>query len=316
MLSEVWRAWLAAAVLWGGLPVGALAIAMMTPLIPGTWRASLAGPLALTPRVWLVGALALAPVLFLPGLFYGWVAHPEGGGFRHVWLSPVFFSLRGVAWLGFLAFLARRMADGAPHVVTAVIGLLILVPVSTVMADDWLMSLDPDFASSGFGLYVLAIQINVALALAVAAASRADLTDRALDVIGAVLLVSLVIWIYLGFMQYFITWSGDLPGGVGWYLRRGGVWEPMVWAAIALKVGAGLPLIFNHIRRNPRVLGVFALVMAVGAVPEVGWLVLPAPGVVAGPLALSLYAVLVLVLGGLTFGLVQRGQAHAEEAMT
>jgi hypothetical protein len=308
MAGEVWRAGLAAAVLWAGLPVGALAIAMMTRLIPGTWRDSLVGPLALTPRVWLIAALAMAPVLFLPGLFYGWVSHPDGGGFRHVWLSPVFFSLRGLAWLGFLGFLAWRMADGKPRVITAVVGLLILVPVSTVMADDWMMSLDPAFASSGFGLYVLAIQINVALALAVAAASRTKVSERALDVIGAVLLVSLVIWIYLGFMQYFITWSGDLPGGVGWYLRRGGAWAPLVWAAIALKVGAGLPLIFNHVRRNPRVLGWLALIMGAGAVPELGWLVLPAPGIAAGPLALGPYAVLVLALGALTFGLVRRGR--------
>jgi hypothetical protein len=312
MAGEVWRAWLAAAVLWASLPVGALAMAMMTRLIPGTWRDSLAGPLALTPRVWLVAALAMAPVLLLPGLFYDWVSHPQGGGFRHVWLSPAFFSLRGVAWLGLLGFLAWRMSDGKARIVTSTLGLLILVPVSTVMADDWMMSLDPDFASSGFGLYVLSIQINAALALAVAAASRMGLSDRALDVIGGVLLVCLILWIYLGFMQYFIIWSGDLPGGVGWYLRRGQAWAPLVWAAIALKVGPGCLLIFNHVRRNPRFLCLLALAMAVGAVPEVGWLVLPAPGAAAGPVAPGLYALLVLALGGLTLGLIHGGRTRLE----
>ncbi len=287
----------------------------MTRLIPRTWRASLAwvpsGSRSAL-RVWLIAALAMAPVLFLPGLFYGWVSHPEGGAFRHVWLSPVFFSLRGLAWLGFLGFLAWRMADGKARIVTSTLGLLILVPVSTVMADDWMMSLDPDFASSGFGLYVLSIQITFALAVAVVAASRTRLSDRALDVLGGVLLVCLILWIYLGFMQYFIIWSGDLPGGVGWYLRRGGAWAPLVWTAIVLKVGPGCLLIFNHVRRNPRFLGLLALIMAIGAIPEVGWLVLPAPGIAAGPLALGLFATMVVVLSGLSFGLARRGRVRLE----
>jgi hypothetical protein len=311
MLSELWRAWLAAAVLWAGLPIGALAVAMMTRLIPGTWRDSLARPLTLTGRVLAVAALAMAPIVLAPSLFYDWVAHPAAAGFRHAWFSPVFFSLRGVAWFGFLTFLAWRMTDGRAHVVISVIGLLILVPVSTVMADDWAMSLDPGFASSGFGLYVLSIQITFALALAVAAATRAPLSQRALDVLGGVLFCSLVLWLYLGFMQYFITWSSDLQGGVAWYLRRGAGWAPLVWAAIVLKLAPGCLLIFSHLRRNPKALAWLAVVMAAGAVPETGWLILPAPGVEAGPVALGLFLLFAAVFAVLTFGLAVRWRRAA-----
>ena len=84
------------------------------------------------------------------------------------------------------------------------------------------MSLDPEFNSSGFGLTVLSIQTTVALAFwrrreprlglgqLRAAGPRRPPAHRPL------------LWAYLSFMQFVIIWSGDMPAGASWYLRRSG----------------------------------------------------------------------------------------------
>jgi hypothetical protein len=172
------------------------------------------------------------------------------------------------------------------------------------IAFDWLLSLDHGFASSGFGLYLLSVAILLALALAVAAGARHP-EPRVRDVLGGSLFTVAILWAYLGFMQYFITWSGDLPGGVHWYLRRGDGWGALAWLAIGLKTLGIAPLIFGHVRRSPKYLALCALLIAAASVPEIGWLALPAPGAPAGWGTLGLFLAASAALGLCGFGLVR-----------
>jgi hypothetical protein len=183
-----------------------------------------------------------------------------------------------------------------------------------LIAVDWLMSLDPDFASSGFGLYILSIQMSFALALAIAAVCcGADPAHR--DVLGGVLLTAVSLWAYLGFMQYLIIWSGDLKPGAAWYLRRAGAgWAVVGWLAVALRLAPGALLIFGHVRRNGRALAGIAACIAAGAVLEVAWLALPGAAPTAGAADLVLFAVAALGLGALTLGLYGLAPARREAA--
>jgi len=310
----VWRAWLAAAVLCASIPTGALTLSMMTRLIPGSWREGLAAPLAIAPGLLPLAILAMAPVLLAPGQIYTWAHHPQEGAFRAFYLAPPFFALRGMAWFAGLIVLALRLRPGREATVTSAIGLLVLVPASLAITTDWLMSLDRHFASSGYGLYVLSLQICLALALAVAAAVASGPAERVRDVLGGVLFCALALWAYLGFMQYFIIWSDDLPSTVAWYLRRGGAWSTLAWGAIVLK---GVPLALltvGHVRRAPRVLVTIALSVAVGSALEMGWLTLPAPGPAAGALDLFIFgastaALAVAALGVWVLARARRGAA-------
>ena len=302
--GAAWRAWLGAAVLLTCAPTGALAVIMMLRLIPGAWRDGLTEPLAAAPALLPPAALAMAPILALPGLVYAWVDHPGPGAFRAAWMAPGFFALRGVLWFVLLVVLAVRLGRDPRAERTATLGLIALVVAGLPIAFDWLLSLDHGFASSGFGLYLLSIAILLALALAVAAGAQAP-EPRVRDVLGGTLFTVAVIWAYLGFMQYFITWSGDLPGGVGWYLRRGGAWGALAWLAIGLKTLGFAPLIFGHVRRSPRALAACALLVAAGAVPEIAWLALPAPGPSAGWGTLVLFLAASAALGLCGFGLLR-----------
>jgi hypothetical protein len=313
MGGPAWRAWLGAAALLAALPTGSLTLVMMLRLIPGAWREGLSEPLAGVSVLLPPAALAMAPILAAPGLVYGWAADPGPGPFRGAWMTPGFFALRGVLWFGLLLVLAVRLGRDPKAVRTATIGLIAVVVAGLPIADDWLLSLDRGFDSSGFGLYVLAVQVLLALALAVAAAADAE-RPRVRDVMGGVLFTAAALWAYVGFMQFFITWSGDLPGGVDWHLRRGGAWATLAWAAIALKTAGFAPLIFGHVRRTPKYLRVCALLLAAGAVPEMAWLVLPAPVQPAGPAALGLFLAGAAALGACGFGLFRIAGRRRREA--
>lgn len=302
--GAAWRAWLAATVLLTCAPTGALAVTMMLRLIPGAWRDGLTEPLAVAPALLPPAALAMAPILALPGLVYGWPDDPGPGAFRAVWMTPGLFALRGVLWFGVLVALAVRLGRDPRAERTATLGLIAVVVFGLPIAFDWLLSLDHGFASSGFGLYLLALAILLALALAVAAGAQTP-EPRVRDVLGGTLFTVAVIWAYLGFMQYFITWSGDLPGGVAWYLRRGGPWGALAWLAIGLKTVGFTPLIFGHVRRSPKALAACALLVAAGAVPEIGWLALPAPGPPADWGTLGLFLAAGAALGLCGFGLLR-----------
>lgn len=302
--GAAWRAWLAAGVLLTCAPTGALAVTMMLRLIPGAWRDGLTEPLAAAPALLPPAALAMAPILAAPGLLYAWATDPGPGAFRAAWMTPGFFALRGVLWFALLAALAVRLARDPRAERTATLGLIALVVAGLPIAFDWLLSLDRGFASSGFGLYLLSIAVLFALALAVAAGAW-NPAPRARDVLGGTLFTAGILWAYLGFMQYFITWSGDLPGGVHWYLRRGGAWGALAWLAIGLKTLGIAPLIFGHVRRSPTLLAVCALLIAAGAVPEIGWLALPAPGAPAGWGTLLLFLAASAALGLCGFGLLR-----------
>ena len=312
--AAAWRAWLAAAVLCASVPAGALALAMMTRLIPGSWREGLAAPLAIAPGLLPLAALAMAPILLAPGQLYAWVQHPGAGAFRVAYLTPAFFALRGVAWFAGLVWLALRLRPGREATVTSVVGLLVLVPASLAITTDWLMSLDPDFASAGYGLYVLSLQIGLALALAIAGSVTSDTAERTRDVLGGVLFCVLALWAYLGFMQYFIIWSDDLPPTVSWHLRRGGAWSGLVWAAMVLKGGPAAALVVDHLRRDPRALVAIALSIAAGSVLELAWLVLPAPGPEANALTLFLFAASASALTAAALGLCLIARARREAA--
>jgi hypothetical protein len=319
--GAAWRAWLAAAVLCAAIPAGCAGLLAMVELIPGPWREALRPALEQGMRLWPLGLMAMAPVLVAPGLVYGWVARPEGGAFREVYLSPPFFLVRGLAWFGLLVVMAKGLdakgldakgLDGRRAGAAAIVGLLVYTPFSTLIATDWLASLDPKFSSSGFGLYVLGLQMAFVLALAVGMTASRISSDRTRDALGAVLFASVCLWAYLGFMPYFITWSGNLPAGVAWYRSREGGWAVLIGLAIVLKLGPAAALALGSVRRNVRSLTAAAACIAIGAVPEMAWLSLPAPGVRADATDLALFGAAVVLMAGTARGLLRlRGLGSA-----
>jgi hypothetical protein len=268
--------WLAAAVMCGSAPIGALALLMMMKLIPGPWRSELI-PHA-EQLVWLlpIAAIVMLPILLGVGRLYPWV-DLSLHGYRAIYLSVWSFELRAVSFFcGAIVLALLVLTRPQASVAISSVGLIAFVLLDTTVMIDWLMSLDPQFHSSGFGLYALSIQFTVSIAVLLLLRLSAGDPGEHTGVFGGLLLTILMLWGYLAFLQYFILWSGNLPPGVNWYRRRGeGGWAALEYAIAALDLVPLFLLFFTPIRRGPRWLMALCLVALLGKALELAWLVLP-----------------------------------------
>jgi hypothetical protein len=293
--ADTLRAWLAAAFLWSGLPFGSLGLMMVMRLTGGRWEQALppfleAGALTLP-----LSFAATLPVLLGMGAIYPWAQEPLPG-FKGLWLSPLPFALRTVvlylgAGLALWALVTRRW----PALAVSSAGLLFLLPMLTFVLTDWLLSLDPAFHSSGFPLYAMSVQFNVALMAAVVLLLTAQPAQT--QALGAIMITLTLTWLYLAFTHYIIIWSGNLAEVVGWYRLRGrGGWGIAYAVSALCTAGAFLALVSPAARRSAPALRTIAAAVLVGKLIEAAWMVLPSDPPV-GLAAIATYLLAAIGLG-------------------
>lgn len=168
----------------------------------------------------------------------------------------------------------RRLAAGA---------LPFVVITFSFASQDWLMSLEPLWYSTVYGLYVACGAVVAALCCvalwatfdgALAAMMRPEHFRR----LGTLLLTFVCLWAYCGFSQYLLIWIATLPEEVTWYIARARTtWR---FAAIALMVfHFGLPfllLLQRRIKERPRALAVVAAGLLLMHGVDLYWLIVPA----------------------------------------
>lgn len=288
--------WLAAAVWIGSMPIGALGLLMMMRLIPGPWRDELTPSAEQLLLLMPLAALALVPALLGVGRLYPWV-DLSLHGYRGVYLSVWTFELRSIVFFAVAIAVALLLLRPSGEALAAG-GLVVFTLFDTTMMVDWLMTLDPGFHASGFGLYAMSIQFTVAVSVLILLRLVSAPTGRHIGVLGGLLIAVLLLWAYLAFMQYFILWSGNLPQGVAWYRVRGGSGWVIVEYAIAILALVPLFLLFFTPIRKGRVWLIgLCLVVMFGKVLEFAWLVLPTTanaGLGAGSLMLAMVGLVAL----------------------
>ena len=164
-------------------------------------------------------------------------------------------------------------------------GIVLLGFTVTFATFDWVMSLDPKWFSTIFGLLFLGGQGLGAMAFAIAVAyllsRRAEyaqvLKPTILNDLGNLLLAFVMIWAYLSFSQLLIIWAGNLPEEIPWYLRRiSGGWN---FVAIGLAVFYfAVPFLVllgrGNKRQHRRLAALAVVILAVRAV-DIYFLVAP-----------------------------------------
>lgn len=290
------RAWLAAAFLWSGLPFGSLGLMLVMRLTGGRWEQALplfleAGALTLP-----ISFVTLLPVMLGLAVLYPWAGQPLPG-WKGAWLAPLPFVLRTLLlYLGTGATLWALVSRRAPALALASAGLLFLLPMQTLVLTDWLLSLEPDFHSSGFPLYAMAIQFNLALMAAVVLLLTRQPEQTA--ALGAIMITLTLIWLYLAFTHYIVIWSGNLAEVVGWYRERGrNGWDFVYSVCVLIEAGAFLALIAPGVRRSASGLRAVAVAVLGGKLLEAAWLVLPAGGAPMRPGATAIYLLAAIGLG-------------------
>ena len=107
-------------------------------------------------------------------------------------------------------------------------GILVYSLTMTAVVIYWVMSMDPTWYSSVYGLLflvgqgyqVLALAILVSLALSKAEPFKTLLRQTEQHDLGKFTFAFVMLNIYLAFSQFLIIWSGNLPEEIPWYLDR------------------------------------------------------------------------------------------------
>lgn len=276
---EALTGWLAAFLFASCFALGGLLFVMLVDIIPGSWRVMIRPPAEILASGMPVLTLLVLPVLFGMGRIFPWYGGEALSGFRAAYLSPMALVLRLVIVFGVLLFIGARLGE-RPRRGVAIGGLILFVLLHGPLSTDLVLSLDPEFHSSGFSLYVLAIQALTGFAAIILLRVDGSLEgEEEAAMLGALLLTLLLLWAYFDFMQYFILWSGNLPARADWFNRRTmGLWHGLVVVLVAVRLGPAFLLLFPPIRSSRIWLRLMSWVTIGGTLGEVAWLVLPELG--------------------------------------
>jgi hypothetical protein len=297
--EQFFRSYLWAYVFCIGVASGSLAWLMLQYLTGGAWGVVIRRPAEAAART-----LPLLAVLFIPILLgipklYEWSHHDvKLHPHKAAYLNAPFFIGRTVVYFAgwiLLSFLLNKWSeredrDGGmiPHGKLATIsapGLIFWAFTITFMAIDWLLSINPHWFSTIFGLLVLAGQglssmaflIALMVGLSARAPMNAVLTHRHLHDLGKFLLALTMVWAYFSYSQFLIIWAGNLPEEIPWYLTRlRNGWQ---YVAVLLVIGHfALPfalLLSRDIKRNFRLLRGIAVFILCMRLVDLYWVVAP-----------------------------------------
>ena len=330
--TQFWHAYLMAFVFWTGISVGSLAIMMLHHLSGGGWGLVIRRIFEAATRV-----LPLMAILFLPlilGLkpLYEW-ARPEVVAkspllqHKTPYLNIPFFLGRAVFYFvvwGVLMYLLNKWSLEQDRTADPSLkrkmqnvsgpGILLFGLTVTFAAVDWVMSIEPEWFSTIFGMLIMAGWGLSAFAFVILTASL--LSDRPplkgviaplhFHDLGKLLLAFVMIWAYFGFSQFLLIWYGNLPEEIPWYLRRlRGGWQ---WVGLMLVLfHFALPfvlLLSRDLKRHARTLSIVAGVVIVMRLVDLFWMIAPVAEVHGGgPLGIILnywmYLFLPVGMGGL-----------------
>jgi hypothetical protein len=303
-LEAFFQAYLFSYLYWLGITLGCLVFAMLQLLVGGRWGTPVRRLLeAGSKTLWLMAGLFI-PILLGLRILYPW-ANPEVlaehplPSFRGNYLNPPFVILRGVLFFGIWIYLMRGMSrytekaarEADPDLKRryqrfSAFGIILYILTMTFASVDWIMSLQPDFFSTVFGILVAAGQALSGLALVITIvpwfAQQKPLSElMSPDIyrdLGAFLLTAVTFWAYLAFAQYLIIWSGNLPEEISWYVSRAsGSWLYLGFGVVILQFF--LPfwvLISLRAKRNYRILATVAGIVLVSRLLDNFWEVMPA----------------------------------------
>ena len=304
--DQFFQSWLVGFLFVLGLSLGSLALLMLQHLSGGQWGLVARRVFEAASRTLPIVALAFIPVLFGMRPLFLW-ARPEAVQTDLVlqekapYLNVPFFTVRAVVYFAFWLFcvyvlnkwsaaqdrgeIAVTPGDTARFRTVSAPGLLFLVLTVTFASVDWIMSVDPHWYSTIFGLLTVLGQGLSALAFAIAVlaliarsgALGGYLVAGHFHDLGKLLLAFVMLWAYLSFSQFLIIWSGNLPEEIPWYIARirGG------WGAIAILLVIGhfaLPfalLLSRDLKRHSSLLAKVAIGVVAMRLVDLIWLVAP-----------------------------------------
>jgi hypothetical protein len=304
--EQFFRSYLIGFMLCLGIALGSLAITMIHHMTSGGWGMVSRRPFEAAGRTMPLLTLYFVPIaMFGMQPLYLWarpevVANDAVLQMKQAYLNVPFFLVRAafyfLVWNLLALTLSRwsRQQDEAGLLpigaerkfrILSAGGLLLYAITITFASIDWVMSLDPHWFSTIFGILFMGGQGLSALAfvIIVLVAVR-DLPPfsgliRPLHFhdLGKLMFAFTMLWAYFSFSQFLIIWSGNLPEEIPWYIERlHGVWGFIAVALVLIQFTAPFLLLLSRdLKRNPSMLRNVALVVLAMRFVDMLWLIKP-----------------------------------------
>jgi len=304
-LQQFYRSYLLAYVFWMWIPIGCMSILMLHHLTGGWWGYPIRRLLEAGTRTFPVMAVLIVPVLLGMSRLYEW-AQPDKVAadpilqYKHPYLNPGFFIVRTIIYFAILIGLAHFLnkwskeqdQTGDPQLAVRMEGLsapgLILWGLAVTFSSiDWVMSLEPRWYSTIYGMIFMMVGTLLAMSFVIFMLRmlsdsepilRESVTPNQFNDLGNLMLAFVMLWAYLSFSQFLIIWSGDIKDEIPWYMSRAhGEWGALAAVLIVLHFAVPFFLLLQRgVTRRLRRLSVVAGLLILLSLVDVYWLVVPA----------------------------------------
>jgi hypothetical protein len=274
-----------------GLGLGGLLLVALHYVTGARWSLAVRRVPEAMAAVLTLGAIGILAVLLGQPSIYPWTdatsQHTSGSSLQQLWLNRPFFIIRSCVylalWLAFAAAIVRNSRrqdtenNPAPTVrnIRLSAAFLVVFGITCWLASyDWIMSLEPRWASTVFGVYQfagifasgIAAVILFVIWLRQLSPMKSVLNESHLHDLGILLFSFTSFWMYIWLCQYLLIWYVNNPEETEYYRKRiHGDW--LVLFIVNIVLNWGIPfvvLLFRSAKRSPFVIGTVACVVLVG----------------------------------------------------
>ncbi len=297
-------AYLFAWMFWATFAIGGLWFTMLHHLVRAGWSVvvrRLAEHVAMTMPIL---AIFFIPIIIFHHDIYHW-AHPyeELDAIlqqKVAWLNSNFWIGRSIFYLMSWSFLAwyfckkslEQDESGDEEIsrtlmTRSALGMALFAVTANFAAFDWVMSLDPHWFSTIFGVYIfagsvvaiMATMIILSLFLQGAGKLQGVVTWEHFHDLGKLLFAFTVFWAYIGYSQFMLIWYSNIPEETAWFDHRwegGGSWQTI--SVLLAVCHFGVPflfLLFSDVKRRKATLLLASFWLLFWHMVDMYWLVMP-----------------------------------------
>lgn len=300
--TRFFQSYLVGYLYWISISLGCLGALLLHHLVGGIWGFVLRRPAEAGVSTFPLMALLFLPIAIGMKLIYPWVGTTD----PHIvakasYLNTVAFLVRTAIYFGFWIAVAAVLRRGmraqdqttspAPTRGLQTVsgpGIAFFFLTSTFAFMDWGMTLEPKWFSTIYGPMLLVGAVLATLSLLVIVASwlapfepfSKVAIPRGFHDVGNLMLAFTMLWAYISFSQYLITYSGNTAEEIPWYLHRSvGIWRPTAAILMLFQFFAPFFLLLGRDRkRNAQSLAKVAVWILVMRLIDLTWIVIPAYG--------------------------------------
>mgnify|MGYP001080770996 CR=1 FL=1 len=301
--NRPWSALFLNAFFWFSIGLGALFFLSIQYAASAGWTAGLLRIFEAVALWLIIPGLVIVAIFILGGYghmhhMYHWmaegIADPASPNYDSIiagkvgYLNVPFFLVRALIYLGGWYFAARYIRKNTlaedtnggdmyyrKNFKASAIFLVFFAVTSSMMAWDWIMSIDAHWFSTLFGWYTFAglfVSALTALNLIIVYLKNKGymewINENHLHDMGKFMFAFSVFWTYLWFSQFMLIWYSDIPEEVTYYMQRFGEYKLPFFIMVALNFIFPVLLIMSRdAKRN------YPIIMFTGIIVLLGhWL--------------------------------------------